>query len=117
MAQPCFETEFRNKLNEKYSKCQKHLIPKEVYYKTIEDLKTVTDVSNTKSRHQYYILNRYEVLTCGDVEQLTKKRKSPEDRPIYYANIEDTYDIISKAHIATGHGGRDRMLKYLSRSF
>ena len=93
MAQPCFETEFRNKLYEIHSKCQKHLIPKDVYYKTIEDLKTVTEVSTSKSRHQYYILNKYEVLTCGDVEKLTKKRKSPEDRPIYYANIEDTYVV------------------------
>ena len=39
---------------------------------------------------------------CGDVEKLTKKRKSPEDCPVYYAIIEDTYNIISKAHIATG---------------
>ena len=54
---------------------------------------------------------------CGDVEKLIKKRKSPEDRPIYYATIEDTYDIINKAHIETGHGGRDRMLKHLGQKY
>ncbi|KAK4328993.1 hypothetical protein Pmani_000629 [Petrolisthes manimaculis] len=78
---------------------------------------TVAEVSTTKSRHQYYILNKYEVLLCGDVEKLIKKRKSPEDRPIYYATIEDTYDIINKAHIETGHGGRDRMLKHLGQKY
>ena len=117
MAQASFEMEFRGKLFEKYSECQKYLIPREVYYETIEDLKTMTKVSTSKSRHQYYILKKYEVLTCGDVEKLIKKKKSPEDHPVYYATIEDTYDIISKAHIATGHGGRDRMLKHLNQKY
>ena len=38
-----------------------------------------------------------------------KKKKSPEDR-----QIDNTYDIISKAYIATG---RDRMLKHLSQKY
>ena len=99
--------EFRGKLFEKYSEYQKYLIPREVYYETIEDLKTMTKVSTSMSRHQYYILKKYEVLKCGDVEKLIRKKKSPEDHPVYYATIEDTYDIISKAHIATGHRGRE----------
>ncbi|XP_066970659.1 transcription activator GAGA-like isoform X6 [Macrobrachium rosenbergii] len=120
MVQPTqrsFEAEFKKRLFDKYAQCQKCLIPKEVYYKTIEDMKTVAQVSTTKSRHHYYILKKYEVLSCGDVEKLIKKRQSPEDRPIYYATIEDTYDIISKAHIATGHGGRDRMMKHLGENY
>ena len=117
MAQASFEMEFRGKLFEKYSECQKYLIPRKVYYETIEDLKTMTKVSISKSRHQYYIFKKYDVLTCGDVEKLIKKKKSPEDHPVYYATIEDTYDIISKAHIATGHGGRDRMLKHLNQKY
>ena len=57
-----------------------------------------------------------EVLQCGDVAKLIKKRKSPDDRPVYYATIEDTDDIICKAHIATGNGSHDMMLKYLGKS-
>ena len=117
MAQHNFETKFEEALFKKYSQCAKYLIPKEVYYKTIDDLKTAAEASTTKSHHQYYILKKYELLQCGDVEKLIKKRKSPEDRPVYYATIEDTYDIISKAHIATGHGGRDRMLKHLRQKY
>ena len=56
---------------------------------------------------QYYILKSYELLQCGDVEKLIKKRKSPEHPQVYYATIEDTYDIISKPHIAIGHSGCD----------
>ncbi|XP_047480658.1 KRAB-A domain-containing protein 2-like [Penaeus chinensis] len=45
-------------------------------------------------------------LQCGGIEKLIKKRKSA---PVYYVTIEDTYDIIKRAQIATGHGGPDRM--------
>ena len=113
MAQHNFETKFKEALLKKYSQCAKYLFPKELYYKTIDDLKTAAEVSTTKSRHQYYILKKYEVLKCGDVEKLIKKRKSLEDRPVSYTTIEDTYDIINKARITTGHGGRDRILKHL----
>jgi len=60
---------------------------------------------------------RYEVLQCGDVEKLIKKRTAPEDPPVYYVCIEDMYDIIKRAHMATGHGGRDRMYKHLGTKY
>ena len=60
---------------------------------------------------------RYEVLQCGDVERLIKKRQTPDERPVYYVSIEDTFDVIKKAHIATGHGGRDRMTKHLNDKY
>jgi len=117
MANDANELEFRKKLFEKYAKCKKYLFPREVYNSTIEDLKLASQVSSSKSGHDYYILNKYEVLQCGDVEKLIKKRSSPEDPPIYYVCIEETYATIQRAHIATGHGGRDRMLKHLSTKY
>ena len=47
-----FEVEFKEKLYEKYSKSHKYLIPKEEYYKILENLKTATKVSSMKSHHQ-----------------------------------------------------------------
>jgi hypothetical protein len=32
-------------------------------------------------------------------------------------HIEETFDVIKRAHIATGHGGRDRMLKELGKKY
>ncbi|XP_068238536.1 KRAB-A domain-containing protein 2-like [Palaemon carinicauda] len=58
----------------------------------------------------------YEVLQCGDVEKLIKARSSPEDQPSYYVSIEDVC-LTQKAHIATGHGRRDCMLKQLSLKY
>ena len=34
---------------------------------------------------------------------------------MYYVSIEDTYDVVRRAHLSTGHGGRDRMLKELGK--
>ena len=51
------------------------------------------------------------------MDKLIKKRKSPAETPIYYVTIEDTFDVIRAAHLATGHGGRDRVLKELEQTF
>ncbi|XP_063586867.1 KRAB-A domain-containing protein 2-like [Penaeus indicus] len=48
--------------------------------------------------------------TCS-LKKLIKKRKSNDEPVLYYVAIEDTYDVTKRAYIATGHGGRDRMIK------
>ena len=60
---------------------------------------------------------RFEVLQCGDVEKLIKKRTASDETPLYYVSIEETYDVIKRAHISTGHGGRDRMTKELNKKY
>ena len=108
------ELRFCNNLQEKYKKFQKYLIPKDNYYKTIEDIKAASESSKTKSRYEYYVLNKYDIFECGDVQKMIKKRKTLNEPPLYYASIEKTFDIIKKAHVATGYGGSDRMMKILS---
>ena len=39
MAQDSFESNFREALLQKFNQCKKYLIPKDDYYKTIEDYK------------------------------------------------------------------------------
>ena len=56
------EAIFTKELYTKFEKCQKYMIPKEIYHKTIEDLKTLDQNVASTSRHDYYILNMYEVL-------------------------------------------------------
>ena len=48
------ELRFCDKLQENYKKCQKYLINKDIYYKTIEDIKAASESSKTKSRYDYY---------------------------------------------------------------
>ena len=53
----------------------------------------------------------------GDVEKLIKKPTHLDDSPLYYVTLEDTFDVIKRAHVATGHGGRDRMIKELQLKY
>ena len=61
--------------------------------------------------------NRFDVLECGDIQRLVKKRKRESGLILYYVCAKEMYSIIQKAHIATGHGGRDKMLKELSKRY
>ena len=56
-------------------------------------------------------------MQCGDVEKLIRKRGDPTTPPLYFVAVEDMFDIIHRAHLATGHGGRDRMLKDIGRKY
>ncbi|XP_068246898.1 KRAB-A domain-containing protein 2-like [Palaemon carinicauda] len=79
----------------------------------IEDIHRASERKNVKSRQEYYLLSKYEVLQCGDLETIIKKRQTLDETPVYYVSIEDTFHIVKRAHVATGHGGRDRMTKDL----
>ena len=56
---------------------------------------------------------RQEVLRCGDMKKLIKKRKTEDETPVYYVCIANSYNIIKQAHVATGHGGHGRMKTHL----
>ncbi|XP_047497850.1 KRAB-A domain-containing protein 2-like [Penaeus chinensis] len=86
---------------EKYQQCPKYMMPKNVYYNTIEELKTAAQNLSSKSRHRYYIL----------------QNSSDQESRVYYVTIEDTYDIIKRAHFATGHGRRDKMKRNLREKY
>ena len=97
------------------------LITQEEYFNLVEELKVAASRDKSKTRRQYYILQRYEVLQCGDVEKLIKKRNEAngEEQTVYYAHIDELYDIVKRAHTSTGHGGRDKnkMMKTLSSKY
>ena len=109
------ESSFREELFKRYAEKKSVLLPKEQYNDIIREL-TAIDMSTKKSPHEYYLLKKYEVLKCGHVLKLIRRRNANED-PIYFVTLEETYDIIKHAHIATGHGGRDKMVKELSKTF
>ena len=41
------------------------------------------------------------------------KQSESRETPLYLLSIEDTLDIIKRAHMQTGHGGRGRLLNEL----
>src|ERR1700761_442066 len=62
---------------------------------------------------------RYEIFQFGDIEKLIKKRNEAngEEQTVYFAHIDELYDIVKRAHTSTGHGGRDKMMKTLSSKY
>ena len=63
------------------------------------------------------MFRRYQILQYVDIEKFIKKRKTEQEEPLYYVCIVDTYDVIQRAHVATGHGGRDRIMKHLGTKY
>jgi len=122
MASRAIENTFCEQLEQmRVSNKKSLLLSKEDYFNLIEELKVAESCGDkTKTWRQYYILNRYEVLQCGDVEKLIKKRRNEEngeERTLYFAHIDEMHDIVKRAHTSTGHGGRQKMQKALSAKY
>ena len=95
------EAQFREQLFKSYKDNKRVLLPKEEYQNIISQLLEAT-ATTKKSPHQYYLLKKYEVLECGYVKKLIRKRED---------------NVIKRAHIATGHGGRDKMIKETNKKY
>ena len=111
------EDRFKRELFKKYEACKKVYIPKEEYFLISDQQKMISVDTKKKTHHEYYLISKFEILQYGDVEKLTRKRLTEEDTHLYYVSIEDTFDIIKRAHISTSHGERDRMVKELSKQY
>lgn len=48
---------------------------------------------------------------------MINKQLSPEELPLYYVALENVFDVIKTAHIATGHGGCDKMSKEILKKY
>ena len=86
---------------------------KKEYFQLIDDL-NVACVVKQKAGRQYYI-GRYEILRCCDVEKLIYKHMNLTEEPVYFVNIDDTYDIGKHANISTGQGDKVQTLTQHSR--
>jgi len=110
------EAQFKEKLVQLHTGEKKSvLIPKDEYFTLVDEVKEADKVTATsKTWRQYYILKRYQILMCRDVEKLIRKKKDEGDEVVYFAHNDDMFDIIKRVHVSTGHDGRDKMMKVLS---
>ncbi|XP_046572549.1 KRAB-A domain-containing protein 2-like [Haliotis rubra] len=107
---------FREGLFKIYETNKRDLIPKEEYNKIISDLLEASNTSK-KTPHQFYLFKKYEVLQCGDINRLIRRSQHEEETPLYFISIEETHEVVKRGHIATGHGGRDKMVHELSKKY
>src|SRR6218665_1810647 len=95
------EAQFKHQLLEKYNLTQKSaLMKKDEYFMVIDELKNASQAA-VQTPRQYYILKKFSILLCGDVEKLVRKSTDPASDKVYYAHMDDMYDIIRRPHIAT----------------
>jgi hypothetical protein len=66
-----------------------------------------------KTSLQYRRLKRFDVLETGEVKKLIAKGETVR----YFLPAEEIFDVIESAHVATGHGGRNRLKKEVSRKY
>lgn len=79
-------------------------------------VKQVEDAEKSEKRTplQQRRLKRFAVLKIGDVKKLIARS---EGNIKYYLSSDELYDVIDAAHVAVGHGGRDRMLAETSKKY
>ncbi|XP_008189564.1 SCAN domain-containing protein 3-like, partial [Acyrthosiphon pisum] len=65
---------------------------------------------NVKKSIHYRRLKRFDIVKIGAEEKLIAPMNSDSEEMRYYVRYNELYDIIHEAHIATGRGGRNRIV-------
>ncbi|KAL4085073.1 hypothetical protein QTP88_027911 [Uroleucon formosanum] len=70
-----------------------------------------------KKRRDYYILQKYEVLTVAEKKYLIHKGKEDKADIMYIVSYKDLFEKLSAYHTRTGHGGIGKMHAVLSKQY
>lgn len=70
--------------------------------------------TDKKTPLQQRRLKRFGMLNITGVKKLIARS---EENIRYYLPADELYDVIDAAHVAVGHGGRDRMLAETSKKY
>ncbi|XP_043491623.1 KRAB-A domain-containing protein 2-like [Polistes fuscatus] len=86
------------------------------YQKLINDVQNAKTTTKKESR-DYKLLKRYDVIIIGKKSKLIYPLKEGVNTIQYYITDSELFHILHEAHLATGHGGRDKMSKELSTKY
>lgn len=86
------------------------------YEKILMEVKAAKFKEKYKSDLDYRRLKRYDIIGVGKKAKLIRPLKDGSTIK-YFATIEETYGIIHDAHLATGHGGRNRLMKEINSKY
>ncbi|XP_067134166.1 KRAB-A domain-containing protein 2-like [Centruroides vittatus] len=99
---------------DKHEKKEDHynIMTKESYDKLMDEIEEA-QLAEKKTQKQYRRLNRFKVINnCGTRKLVTRKEPMK-----YYLYVDEIFDILEAAHVAIGHGGRDRLKNETSRIY
>ncbi|GAB0086987.1 hypothetical protein DMENIID0001_012300 [Sergentomyia squamirostris] len=92
----------------------KHL-SKEKYKSLIDEVLQVQTLPKTGRRS--WLLRRFSIQIKEERKKLIIPVKDTDTSIRYYIADDELFEALWKAHIAIGHGGRDRMIKELSTNY
>ena len=95
------------------SKTENRYIYREKYEQFINELKEAKTLK-TKQPVHYRRLKRYELVNINGTERLIAPvTKENQDNQLirYYVWYEELFQVIHRLHLATKHGGRDKIVK------
>ena len=64
---------------------------REDYYATFSNLQEAMESNAAKTPHQRHVMDRYEILICGQVTKLIMKRKDENEQPKHFLFVEEFY--------------------------
>lgn len=92
------------------------IFTKSAYLEMIQKVKISKCKLTDKKPEDYQRLRRFDVMNIQNIEKLIVPVK--DDNVIrYYTHTEEIFDILHEAHVAIGHGGRNRMEKELNLKY
>lgn len=92
------------------------------YNKRIVEVKEAKTLLSTpgsqKSVKHYRMVRKYDVIAISGKDRLIKPvDKTVESKVLYYVTNGELFDIIHNAHLAIGHGGRNRMVSEINKLY
>lgn len=91
------------------------LLTNEQYGSVLKEYHDAIGKKSKKTIHEYHLLERYSVVNGNETEMLIAKQKNPDEPIRYVVTVEKMYDKLLELHIATGHGGRNRLLNEVQK--
>ncbi|KFD66209.1 hypothetical protein M514_10253 [Trichuris suis] len=86
------------------------------YRKLLSDVLKAKKTAKKEPR-DYWLLNRYDVMVIGNKSKLIYPIREGVNAIGFYVPDSELFHVLHEAHLAVGHGGRDRMLKELSPKY
>ncbi|XP_029344265.1 SCAN domain-containing protein 3 isoform X1 [Acyrthosiphon pisum] len=69
-----------------------------------------------KEPRDFHLLKRFDVILVQDKYKLIVPTKD-KSVVLYYVSDGNMYNLLKSTHVSIGHGGRDRMIKELSKNY
>lgn len=89
-----------------------NVMTRDLYYKLMAEVEEA-ELTAKRTPLQRRRLRRFRIIEVDDSKKLASRTE-----PIkYYLPAEEIFDIIEAAHVAVGHGGRDRLKSETSRKY